>query len=260
MMVKSPWILLALCSAVNAFVQVATAAPVVPSTTAMKGSLQQFAPEAAKLFGNMITPASIMAGAIMPLGFASQLDFKGDPANESKFAQILRKIFPVVCVASFVSHLLVVMFSSVTVNQLTENKPQVAESVWHLIQRDYAVEWAAVNGHFVMGLLGFMWLVATKAFFIGGQGAIGKSSFTLALSGMLSAVSIVNRGIARGGGAPGLRFGSSIVGLLQSYVVLFYKRSLSGISPMEWSAAALAIYSVFNASKFMLTTFKAKTD
>lgn len=261
-MVKCPWIFpLFLCSTVNAFVQVATATPVLPSsTTAMQGSLEQFAPDAAKLFGNMITPASIMAGAIMPLGFASQLDFNGDAAKESKFAQILRKIFPMACVASFSSNLLVVMWSSVAVNQLTENKPAVAASVWHLIQRDYTVEWAAVNGHFVVGLLGFMWLVATKAFFIGGQGPIGKSAFTLTFSAMISAISIVNRGIARGGGAPGLRFGSSVVGLLRTYTLLFYKRSFSGFSPMEWTAVALAVYSLFNASKFMYTNFKAKTE
>ena len=54
------------------------------STTARDASLQQFAGPASNLFGNMITPASILCGAIIPLCFASGLDFDG-PADESKF-------------------------------------------------------------------------------------------------------------------------------------------------------------------------------
>jgi hypothetical protein len=286
MPIKSPLILLLLCfSTVHAFAAAAAAqfwlvTTMTPGagatktatiTTAMKAtvSLSQFAPDAASLFRNMITPASIMAGGA--LGLASQIDFHGagdDPKEnnqkkkETRFAQVLRKIFPLICVASFTSHLLVVVWASVAVNQLSENKPAVAESVWHLIQRDYALEWAAVNGHFVLGLLGFLWLVATKAYFMGGQGPMGQSAFTLALSAMLVAVSIVNRGIAKGGGAPGLRFGSSVIGLLHTYLSLFYQRSLATFSPVEWAAVALALASLFNAARFMIATFlkTAKTE
>ena len=48
--------------------------------------LGQYAPAAAALFGNMITPASILGGAIIPMSFASGLDFIGDE-GESKFAK-----------------------------------------------------------------------------------------------------------------------------------------------------------------------------
>ena len=48
--------------------------------------LGQYAPAAAALFGNMITPASILGGAIIPMSFASGLDFTGDE-GESKFAK-----------------------------------------------------------------------------------------------------------------------------------------------------------------------------
>ena len=46
----------------------------------------QYAPAAASLFGNMITPASILGGAIIPISFASGLAFYGD-GDESKFAK-----------------------------------------------------------------------------------------------------------------------------------------------------------------------------
>jgi hypothetical protein len=47
--------------------------------------LGQYAPAVAALFGNMITPAAILGGAIIPISFASGLDFIGDK-DETKFA------------------------------------------------------------------------------------------------------------------------------------------------------------------------------
>jgi hypothetical protein len=58
----------------------------VRTTAPPKASLEQFAPAAADLFGNMITPASILCGAIIPISFASGLDFNSGP-NESKFGK-----------------------------------------------------------------------------------------------------------------------------------------------------------------------------
>jgi hypothetical protein len=60
------------------------AAPFSSSGTSRDASLEQFAGPASDLFGNMITPASILCGAIIPLCFASGLEFDG-PADESKF-------------------------------------------------------------------------------------------------------------------------------------------------------------------------------
>ena len=54
--------------------------------TSRQAILGQYASEAAALFGNMITPASILGGAIIPVSFASGLDFYGDK-DESKFAK-----------------------------------------------------------------------------------------------------------------------------------------------------------------------------
>ena len=51
--------------------------------SARDAHLEQFAPAASGLFGNMITPASILCGAIIPLCFASGLDFEG-PEDEAK--------------------------------------------------------------------------------------------------------------------------------------------------------------------------------
>ncbi|KAL3938575.1 MAG: hypothetical protein SGARI_001687, partial [Bacillariaceae sp.] len=133
------------------------------------------------------------------------------------------------------------MCSSVAVNQLTENKPALAASVWDLLQRDYALAWAAVNSHFVLGMLGFMWLIGTKAFFMGA----GPAAFGLALSGVTAMISIVNRGVASGGGAAGQRFGTSILGLFQSYAALLWNQSRRSFGPLEYVSVGLFLWAVF---------------
>jgi hypothetical protein len=143
------------------------------------------------------------------------------------------------------SLLVAITCSSVAVNQLTENKPALAASVWDLLQRDYALAWTAVNSHFVFGMLGFMWLIGSKAYFMGG----GPAAFGLALSGLAAIVSIVNRGVASGGGKAGQRFGASIIGLLQSYLGLLWNHARRSFGPLEIIAVALFVGSVIGYSK-----------
>jgi len=215
--------------------------------TIQNASLAQYAPAAATLFGNMIVPASILGGAIIPMSFASGLDFYSDK-NESKFAILLRKVFPFASVASLASFVVSVLWSTITVNQLTENQPALAASVWDLLCRDYALPWAAVNSHFVLGMLGYMWLIATKAFFMGGR---QPAIFGLAISGLLFMLSIVNRGVAKGGGTEVHRFGANIFGLLNSYFSLLFRRARENFGPLEMLAAALFIVSCLSYAKYV---------
>ena len=69
---------------------------------------------------------------------------------------MLRKIFPLVVLYALTSCIVTVTWSSVIVNQLTETQVAKAQSVWHLLVRDYELAWAGVNTHFFTGLLGFM--------------------------------------------------------------------------------------------------------
>lgn len=89
--------------------------------------------------------------------------------------------------------------------------------------------------------LGYMWLIATKAFFMSGQ---ATPVFALAMSGMMALVSIVNRGVASGGAKAGQRFGASIVGLFQSYMTLLWKRSRESFGPVEGLAVGVFIGSL----------------
>ena len=202
---------------------------IVASVAAVK----DFAPAAASLFNNMKTPASILAGAMIPLGFLAPLpqppwvkavppaNKSGEEAAESVVAsaitrgldRMLRKSYLLVTLFSLGSELLAIIWSTVAVNQLTETIVPPAESVWALLQRDwYNLAWAATNSHFLFGMLGFMWMVGTRAYLMvqakpwninPASASDETNSNTMAIASILMVassfslmISIVNRGVA----------------------------------------------------------------
>eukprot|EP00568_Trieres_chinensis_P010835 CAMPEP_0183314244 /NCGR_PEP_ID=MMETSP0160_2-20130417/47842_1 /TAXON_ID=2839 ORGANISM="Odontella Sinensis, Strain Grunow 1884" /NCGR_SAMPLE_ID=MMETSP0160_2 /ASSEMBLY_ACC=CAM_ASM_000250 /LENGTH=279 /DNA_ID=CAMNT_0025479523 /DNA_START=82 /DNA_END=921 /DNA_ORIENTATION=- len=222
-------------------------------TTEMKAaavSLAQYAPAAASLFNNMKTPASILAGAMVPLGFLAPLPKpESDVNGENPLHRILRKVHLFIAIASLCSELIAVMWATVAVNQLTEVPHLPAESVWHLLQRDCNLEWLAVNAHFLLGMLGFMSMIAIRGYFsavVAGFSSTGCASIcAAAASGLLLMVSIYNRGVAAGGG-DGMRYGASILSLITTYVRLLVKRAISieSFGPLELMSLLLAGMSI----------------
>jgi hypothetical protein len=109
------------------------------SSTALQASLQQFAPQAVNLFNNMKTPASILAGALVPLGLLAPLpsaparvESAGPGRGESRVARYLRQSYVAVAVLSLLSELISVTWATVAVNQLIETSVAPAESVWYV--------------------------------------------------------------------------------------------------------------------------------
>lgn len=147
------------------------------------------------------------------------------------------------------------MWASVAVNQLAESKIEMAESVWHLLQRDFALPWAAVNSHFVVGMLGFMAVIGIKAFFMANQGLSGMSAAGLAMSGLIMMTSIVNRGVAAGGG-PNQRYGTSVLALFSTYVRLLMKRSMHSFGLLEWTGVGMAIASTVGTIMYVVGEVK----
>lgn len=223
-------------------------------------SLADYGPATASLFNNMKTPASIIGGSMVPIGFLSPLSFDPDE-DDGRLAVCLRRFYPVVAVLSFCSELLSVMWATVAVNQLTETKVTASASVWDLIQRDYALPWAATNAHFVFGMMGFMWVICSRAYFLGRKGALGASVAGLALSGFLLITSIVNRGVAAGGG-DGARFGANVFGLFNTYIRLLVKQafSLATFGPLEAASVTLALVCGVNAMYVILRDFPKKLE
>ena len=90
----------------------------------------EFAPQAVSLFNNMKTPASIIAGAMVPLGLMSPVPLEGEEETEHRFETLMRRTYTPVAVAALLSEFISVVFATVAVNQLTETMVEPATSVW----------------------------------------------------------------------------------------------------------------------------------
>eukprot|EP00967_Tisochrysis_lutea_P130588 scaffold226110_cov37-Tisochrysis_lutea.AAC.1 len=199
--------------------------------------LGSYAAEVAGLFNNMKTPASILAGALVPLGFLAPLPSPradGEPSH----ATLIRKLHLVIATASLSSELLSVMWATVAVNKLTETAVQPAVSTWALIQRDFELPWLAVNAHFVLGMLGFMAMVGSRAYLTAIGTPYGLEAAGCATASLLLMLSVVNRGVESGGGE-GLRYGSNILALIVRYVSLLLHQAIFKFGFLEISAMVL---------------------
>lgn len=229
------------------------------TSTAMGASLQQYAPDAIRLFSNMALPASILGGSIVPMGFAAALPIKSPNEEENRPSWVLlRKAYNVAALLCLLSNLIAVMWSVITVNQLTETTIAPAESVWALLRRDFDLEWyvhvfgerratlvcsilsnliarlclsncshtcrAAVNSHFLFGLLSYAFCIACRGFLQVQGGALGQSMMGFAGGALLMIVSVVNRAVSYGAGDGVHRYGANILGLFGRYLHLLVAR------------------------------------
>jgi len=208
-------------------------------------ALAQHAAAAASLFDNMRGPASMIAGSIVPLGFLAKLPIAADGQVEGWFARTLRRMYVLVTVASLTNVLLSVMYSTVASNQLTETVVAPAASVWALIQRDFNLAWLGTNAHFVAGIFGFMWMVGTRAYLsvtVSGQPCmVAASAVGMAVAGLLLMVSVVNRGVAAGGGGE-MTYGNNFLALISKYIALLLKQATSfkTFGPLQLAAVVIA--------------------
>lgn len=237
------------------------------TSTSLNGvQLVQYAGQAISLFNNMKTPASIIAGAIVPLGFLAPIQLKSEP-GDSETEKRLRKLYYLLSVMTLATELIAVMWATVATNGLTERAIAPAESVWHLLKRDFELEWAAVNTHFVVGMLGFLGMIASRAYFMAGKGLLGRSVMGIGLSGLALMVSIVNRGVAAGGGPQAvtgatMRYGGNVLALGKSYMILLLRRALcwKTFGPIEIMSVTVFTLSVATALKAVWNNTEEKEE
>lgn len=209
-----------------------------PHRRAVPHASAVFAGEAATLFNNMKTPASILAGALIPIGFLSDLP-EVNKGGDSKMTRA-RQVYLVVATASFCSQLLSIMWATVAVNQLTETVVLPTNSVFELLQRDYELPWVATNAHFLFGMFGFMSLIGFRSYLAAASSPFGLAAAGWAASGLALMAAIVNRGVAANPSSRG-----SMLALFTRYFVLICKsavgRGVDGTAgPLELIALALA--------------------
>ena len=117
---------------------------------------------ASSLFANVRLPASILAGALVPLGFGFVLPVDG-PAFEPATRRWLIRLHRLVAIVSYACLLTCIVYSSVSINSLVEVGHAPSTSVIELIRREYELQWLATNVTFQLGLCGTLLLVAIRA-------------------------------------------------------------------------------------------------
>ena len=95
------------------------------------------------------------------------------------------------------------------------------------------------------------------------KGPAGASAAGLAFSSLLLMISIVNQGVAAGGGK-NMRFGSSVLSLFRAYAVHMINRasSVTRFNPLEITAMALFVFSLCNGLRIAVrdVRFKVKSS
>ncbi len=135
--------------------------------------IKDYSGQAAGLFNNMRTPAALISGAIVPVGILSApaVDEKDSPRLE-----LFKKANCLLAIASLISEILAVTYSTVAINKLAEVKFPPTSGVDDLISQHFELAWIGTNVHFLLGMFGFGLLVGNKAFLTYGKGMYIQSA------------------------------------------------------------------------------------
>ena len=116
---------------------------------------------AANLFANVRLPASILAGALVPLGFGFALPAEG-PALAPGTRRAVIRTHRLVAVTSYSCLLVAIVYASVTINGLAESAHQPSAGAMDLIRHEYELAWIGTNVSFLLGLFGALALVTLR--------------------------------------------------------------------------------------------------
>jgi|EP00979_Chaetoceros_neogracilis_P013970 hypothetical protein len=226
-----------------------------PVTTAI--AVKDYSEVAAALFDNMRTPAALIAGSIVPLGLLAAPDLK---ANEPKRLDFFKKANGLLAVASLLSEILAITYSTVAINKLAEVKFAPTAGAAALITKHFELAWIGTNVHFLLGMFGFSLLVGLKAYFTYG-GKVAQIAGCWSVAVFMQCTSIVNEGIAMGSGNldyKTFRFSKNLLTLGFRYLNLALIKARG--RPLSIAAFGLTIFSVLLSAKELTALVKNKVD
>jgi hypothetical protein len=233
----------------------ATAATAATNTVS---NVKDFSGTASSLFNNMRTPAALIGGAIVPLGILSAPKLEED---ESPKIQLLKKANFLLAVASLLSEILAITYSTVAINKLAEVKYAHTSGVSELIVKNFELAWIGTNVHFLFGLFGFGLLVGSKAFFMYGA-KVGRIAQCWSIAAFLQCTSIVNKGIALGSNTNvdevGFQFAKNLFFLTLRYMTIVISELKRG--PLPILVIGFTIYSLFLIGKLVFDSLSPIKD
>lgn len=159
--------------------------------------LQDFGGSVTGLFGNLRIPASLLAGASLGSAFAL-------PIMDSDAARIgmAKRLYAFSMVTTLGSMLLVVIISTIVMNDITLRPKRLSKTCAEYIDENYGCEWMIVRSHFFYGSFAFLGASAFRAYIsiacpVIGKGVIG----ILASLGLMSMSYLIESTLGRRPGA-----------------------------------------------------------
>ena len=207
--------------------------------------LADFSHEAVNMFGNMRTPAALVAGACLPLGFAFAFPSKEDTPQ----LRALKRANTALGFLAVNSELLSVVFATNAINRLTDEAGSatvMATSLAGLLKHDaFQQFWLGVYTHFILGIVGLVAMVGIRSWIAIGP-RLGRPVLMLTGAILLRLIAACNRSVVVEdfGSGPG---GSNFVYLVARYVAVTvaatwrHKRLFDGLS-LALLAAALVTF------------------
>ena len=180
----------------------------------------------------MRTPAALIGGSIVPLGFVNTPLIK---SGDCALTKRLKHLHMLIASFSLSAEIVAVIYSTIAINKLSEAPALPAKSVMELLKRDYELQWLGCNLNFLVGTLGFAALLGLRFWFCFGA-RFGKIGLFSCASVLCHVLSIINRGIATGDGR-GDRFSSNFAGLCLRYLTLLCRDTIDTKSILQLLAA-----------------------
>lgn len=210
------------------------------------GALADYSSAATALFNNMRAPAALIGGSLVPIGILSAPTINED---DSKGIKLLKRANIIIAVASLLSEIMAVVYSSIAINKIAEVAQPKTMGVAQLLAEKHELAWLGTNIHFLLGMMGFALITGSKAFFSVGP-SLGKVTMSWSIAAFFQALAVINHGIAMGsvGEDVSTRFASNFFMLIVKYVIVAIKASKGGFcGPAAIAVAAYAMYQTFNA-------------
>jgi hypothetical protein len=128
-----------------------------PSTTAIRGAaasidddggevLADYGDKVSGIFGNLRIPASLIAGASLASAFAMPL-----ADTDGLKLGTVKRLYTLVMMGTLSSMLLIVLISTMCMNDIAMSPPRRAKYVKDYIEQNYALEWMLTKTHFMWG-------------------------------------------------------------------------------------------------------------
>ena len=211
----------------------------------------------------MRTPAALLSGGLVPLGIITAPKVTD---SDTKFVKLLKKANMLLAVASLLSELMAVMYSSIAINKLVEIPSPLTSGVSDLISKNFEVAWLGTNFHFLFGMIGFGLLVGNRVYLAFGN-PVGKLALGMSASFFLRALSIINTGIAMGASNIGpenacrvntsVRFASNFSGLALKYLRGIFRHCATG-GICSIASVVIAVVTVIQTIKMLMSEVTAE--